>query len=228
MITHQLSVHDNARLVGAIFSDKGWNPNTKRLCGIDPDVKSQWDDVDYRIEHRAELMSQYFNADGVDCVGFKHHLSGDHDVIRDVLNDSSIRKIILTRTNLLACYSSHKIAVLHRSLGLGAKKPATTKFDAKEFNAFMFRRRKAYLRWNMLIERQKDTCFTITYNEARQDGGIAKVMDFLDLPYQSLPQPTKKRNSDDVLSRFSNPDAAAAYLRLKGLEDWVREDPETA
>jgi hypothetical protein len=55
--------------------------------------------------------------------------------------------------------------------------------------------------------------------------GIEKLGRFLGIdPSGFGPVPTTKRNSDDILSRFSNPERARAYLEQNDLLHWACEN----
>jgi hypothetical protein len=225
MMTRKLTQHDNAHMLNAIFSDRGWGHGGRVHRSLKEGLDERWEDLAYRVENRAQLLDKIFDLDAAPCMGFKHHLSGPREITKTVLEDDSIAKIILNRTNLLACYSSNKLAVLHRSLGPDAEKPRQVEFDAEEFKAYVKRRKHAYSRWDEIIDANADNCLRITYAEARTDAGMDKVTTFLGLSSSKLDSPTKKRNSDEVLTRFTNPDDAAACLREEGLEDWATEKP---
>lgn len=225
MITRTLSQHDQAYMLNAIFSEQGWGHGGKVHRALKEGLDARWDDLAYRIENRVQLLDKIFDLEAAPCMGFKHHFSGSNEITKTVLEDDSIAKIILNRTNLLACYSSNKLAVLHRSLPSDAEKPKQIEFTAEEFKRYVFRRKRAYSRWDEIIDAHADNCLRTTYAEARTDAGMDKVTAFLGLSKSKLKSPTKKRNSDDVLTRFTNPDEVSACLREEGLEDWATEKP---
>lgn len=228
MITRQISRHPKAHVVGAIFARKGWDFSGVGQYALKDGLDERWDDLNYRVEHREELIAKFFSTGTAPLLGFKHHLSGDPAVTKTILKDDSIAKIILSRTNLLACYSSNKLALMNQSLPAGADVLTSAIFDAEEFRTYLWRRRKISGRWQSLIEENQNRCLTITYDQARTDAGVQSVMEFLGLPEAKLDRLTKKRNSDNVLSRFSNPEEAEVYLREEGLEDWAMELPADA
>jgi hypothetical protein len=135
------------------------------------------------------------------------------------------RKILLTRNNLLAAYSSQKITELTRKNGTaGARAEVRPRvpFNPKEFAKFRATRKRTYADARGRINGTK---LEIDYIAARTDEGTARVARFLGVDPQGFGTPrTIKRNTDEIVSRFENPDAVWSFLRRNALEHWAVED----
>jgi hypothetical protein len=94
-------------------------------------------------------------------------------------------------------------------------------FDPDEFRVFAGKRNFFYARARELVRKP---CMEIDYTQARTPEGIEKIGRFLDVdPSGFGPPKTLKRNSDDIVSRFSNPQLVRSYLRENALEHWEVE-----
>lgn len=230
MLTQNLSSHAAVRALPAIFSEEGWpkkRPSGGTLGWIANTLDPRWDRLEDRVAKPVALLRDIVKASPDKfAVGFKHHL-GAHvvAVTNKLLNlGSGLRKIILTRNNMLAAYSSNKVAAL---TGQGsAKKGATiiaarVEFDAAEFTKFVSRRRLLY---DAAHKEAHYPCMEIDYTAVRTEAGMGTIAAFLSIDPAGFGQrTTAKRNSDDIVSRFSNPDGVRAYLRDNGLEGWSTE-----
>ncbi|MEQ9661195.1 MAG: hypothetical protein RLN87_01440 [Parasphingopyxis sp.] len=223
MITRALFKHPQAYFIGAIFSRKGWDGAGRGHAPLTEGLGEQWNDLDFRLNHHRELMDRLFNLDVAPCIGFKHHLSNDRSIVETVLADDSIAKIVLTRPNMLATFSSNIIARAKNETPAGEEPPKQMPFDAEEFRLHIKRRQRMLDSWEPQIAAAGERCLRITYTEARTDAGMDRILDFLGLETTPLERITKKRNSDSVIDRFTNPDEALTFLKEEGLEDWADE-----
>jgi hypothetical protein len=230
MLTRWLSTHKAVRCLPAIFSASGW-PRTTKAYGksawgwIRGNISPDWDDLSLRLAKHTKLLNE-IGAKSSDkaAVGYKHHIAIG-DITETILaRGPGTRKIILTRNNFLAAYSSHKVA---DTTGQGFVKAgraiarATVDFDPEEFSRFAAKRLKL---GEFAREMAREPLMEIDYTMARIEAGMAQIGRFLGVdPTGFGPQQTAKRNSDDIVSRFSNPDLVVTYLREQGLEDWATE-----
>ena len=225
MIQNQLQKHENVYFVPAIFSIKGWDG----MRGIGPFKRGLdpcWDDLSYRVANHRELMDRLFTCHPrAECVGFKHHLSGAREVTETVLGDPTIAKIVLIRSNVLASYSSDRMVRLKEDQEAGELGPDKPVFDAKDFGHYERKRSGVYKRWQARWEAAGGDLKVVDYIDARTPEGIGGVMDFLGVPRADLIPGTKKRGSDDIVSRFENPGAVRDYLAANDLEHWAEESP---
>jgi hypothetical protein len=229
MLTQWLSTHKDVRCLPAIFSDAGWPSKNARgegaLGWIRGNIAPEWDNLALRLAKPTKLLREIVakSADKA-AVGFKHHIGAD-EITEPILGrGAGTRKIILTRNNLLAAYSSHKVAA---ATGQGAARVgqsiarATVAFRPEEFSRFVAKRRTLY---GHVREQARKPMMEIDYTMVRTEAGIAEIGRFLGVdPTGFGPQQTAKRNSDNIVSRFSNPDQVMSYLRDHRLEAWATE-----
>ncbi|HEY3638719.1 MAG TPA: hypothetical protein VGK90_11260, partial [Rhizomicrobium sp.] len=219
------------RCFPAIFSATGWydgRPTGKGglLSWIRDNMDPAWEDYDRRLALPGKLLNEILKKNAEkSSIGFKHHLSAPRE-ITDFVMGLQRRKIILTRNNFLAAYSSQKIAEL---TGQGAARAqsdrpvikARVEFNREEFQAFCANRTSHYTDARM---QAVGLTLEIDYVEARTDKGMAKVAKFLKIDPRGFGPPrTAKRNSDNIVSRFTNKNDAQAYLDENGLADWAKE-----
>src|SRR5580704_16984935 len=117
MLTERLSTHSAVRCFPAIFSAAGWydgRPTGKGglMSWIRDNMDPEWEDHVRRTTLPGKLLQEILtkNTDK-SAIGFKHHLSAPREITDFVLGLQR-RKILLTRRNYLAAYSSQKIAEL--------------------------------------------------------------------------------------------------------------------
>lgn len=224
MMTRQLSTHPSISFLGAIFSVRGWKGDGGQRSKLRRGLSPEWDQVDYRIAHHRELMDRWFGLAAIgECYGLKQHLGGPDEVSATLIADSSIAKILLIRANILASYSSDRLVKAHEDAGSSASKLKIA-FDAQDFEAYWARRRRVIDDWRSKLIAGTGPWMEIEYGEARTRSGIARVVDFIGLDPGGLgEQRTSKRNADNILSRFTDPDGVMRYLAANRLEGWIEE-----
>jgi hypothetical protein len=164
-----------------------------------------------------------------ESVGFKI-CPGHNDMMLDkVLLNRGIGKLVLLRQNVLAVYSSAQIARqsgARRSAVAGASesKPPV-EFDPNKFLRF-WQRYAAYYR--AVFERlnaDRQNFHLVYYTELNDSRYFDRILTFIGAkPSQgAMDVQNRKQNSSDILSRFSNPLEAEAFLRKYRLTGWVFE-----
>jgi hypothetical protein len=165
-------------------------------------------------------------------VGFKILRGQQKNVFHFIMEDCTIKKVVLFRRNVLANYSSKLIANETRQYALNAKKVVkeatkrpTMPFDADEFIRFR-RRYEAYYTFIMdtLLESGQDF-HLINYEEINNRHFFRSLLNFLGADLQHTDSEGKhiKQNPSNILSRFSNPDVVEAFLRENDLPHWSFE-----
>jgi len=228
MLTSTLQSHPDIECHGELFRRKKerLGRGVRIFAEIDPRFRQEA----YLTEHWRELLDlvlQQARESGVQAVGFKL-MTQQSEVVRNVLiEDDSWAKILLKRDNVLAVYSSDKIAK-SRAKGsflkfAGAKKPRI-KFVADEFDRFHLNYEKRFED----VRRHLDECgqdyLDIRYSDICKPEGIKSVIRFLGLdPEANWEVISQKRNSSQLLERFSNPTEVARSMEQAGLQDWLVE-----
>jgi hypothetical protein len=104
--------------------------------------------------------------------------------------------------------------------------PQTAAFDADEFDTRWRVRHDRHVLYSELLRRCRsaESYLPLEYKEIIPEGGIKRVFRFLEVSPDAEIKPVyQKQNSSDILSRFSNPDAAKRYLEKIGRMDWATE-----
>ena len=177
----------------------------------------------YRMDHYQEMLESIFSYAPVSrWVGMKFMLNSSTE-IRDHLLASDYKHILLTRANYLAAYASHLLA---KSTGRAVILKGDTvsrvpvMFDPQRFRGFCEARHRHF---GELRKMASSDMLEIEYNDLRSRG-FAKIAEFLDVPLDGFTAAvTAKRGSDDILSRFANPQDVMRELEAIGRTDWVTE-----
>jgi len=184
-----------------------------------------------RSDPHAFLEDMFATAFGRRHVGFKIFESHNRSILEHVIDTHDVQKIILYRSNILANYSSMRIARASKTWKLKrGDRPATTvvqlvEFDLAEFVRFHNKYVGFYAR---VIERLNETSqpfFLIRYDELNDDHIFASLVRFLGANGNEIhPRSAEsKQNASDILSRFSNPQTVAEFLDSRNLMHWRNE-----
>ncbi|MCA1749775.1 MAG: hypothetical protein LC634_09735 [Sphingomonadales bacterium] len=234
MMVSLLKSHPRIACLSAIFSKVGWTdwseadrkaPRPHKLAAL----PAKWNDRDTRIAEMEAFLERLLALyGGKPAFGFKQHLGGLSDRATRRVVEQRWAAVILERSNLLAAYSSDRLVeeTGEGSVMVGETPTrATVPFDAADFEEFVTRRRTNYDHWSREVAASGAPYMTIDYCDARAPGGLDPVAEFLGLETGQFGDPsTRKRNPDDILSRFSNPDEARAWLEANGRIDWAVEE----
>ena len=135
--------------------------------------------------------------------------------------------IRLVRPNLLATYSSSRIAAM---TGQGAVRvgeqvrQAKLDFDARDFEHFM----NAQGKWDDEVNRQlevipEERVFRMVYSELGQEPVLEKLLAFLGVEPMPMTSDAVKRNPSRIVDRFNNPAAVMKYLERHQRTNWAEE-----
>ena len=185
------------------------------------------DDV-YRFSHPYDFVNAVFStAAKKNIYGFKQHMDQNSDFLYSLIKDPGWKILLLQRENKLAQYSSQKISqVTGQGNAPRGTKILRTKveFKEKEFKNFVKRKEKE---WNVVrqkLESIDEDYYTIKYTDLNSRSASGSILEFIgvDSSFQMVPG-TEKRNSSDVLSRFSNPENTLKVLKQMRCSEWVEE-----
>lgn len=227
MITEALSTVDGSIVFPAIFSENEWNNPRQQMSKLRSEVSPKWAALSERVAHPEDLLEEIVAAHTeYKLLGFKHMVVKEHELTRKFLLDSSWKKILLSRRNILAAYSSNKTAVMARE-----NRKATGKFervhvcafDEAEFTRFARARVRLYDRTREFAKAHSIPLFEVEYTDVRKPEGFKNIMDFLGAEGK-FEFVTLKRNSDDTLSRFHEPDVVRSHLDKIGHPEWASEE----
>jgi LPS sulfotransferase NodH len=161
------------------------------------------------------------------AVGFKI-FGGDVSVICEyVLKESQIKKILISRPNILAAFSSQKIAIETGIWGARTKddlSSITVAFDISEFEHYRTYAEGFFNGVRKELAQTGQDHLEIFYDFLHSSDQKSSIYSFLgvDIPAQSGFD-SLKQNSPRLLDRFSNPQEVASYIADIGKEAWLIE-----
>ena len=175
----------------------------------------------------AEFLRQVLQQDfGRQHVGFKILSKQNDELLDRIIEDRSVKKVILFRQNVLAVYSSARIA--HET----GKRHKEAKVDHPiiEFHENKFRKYHGrYLAfYRGIFEKLNDSCqhFHMVHYEGINDPALFdNLLGFLGAKrgVSSGMGTNAKRNTPDILARFSNPETVVEFLSKNGFTAWSHE-----
>ena len=194
---------------------------------VDPKFK----DDDYRLANAESFVREVFSLfPDNPHYGFKLHLNQNRSYLDRLIASPDWRLVLLRRENILAQYSSEKIAIV---TGQGAAKKgtkikkATVIFDANEFRRFLARRQKRWDEVRRRLDESGNMFFTIYYTQLLSKKFKAELLQYLGTdPQVDLEPGTEKRNPSNILTRFSNRGEAERELDAMSLLHWSEENFE--
>lgn len=164
---------------------------------------------------------------GGDFFGFKLMLRQCDRLLTRLVRAPDWKRIVIERPNQLAAYSS-RMTAHHSGVGTlpkGAVRPRSRiRFDAADFERFLdYRTVRMQNLIRLLEEHSADYC-RVSYPHLVGQKTLRRVFDYLgyDASFEASIS-TAKRNSDDILGRFTNPDEVARYLDRCGRSEWAAE-----
>jgi hypothetical protein len=194
--------------------------------------------LEKRNEDPIAFLRELYDTSPTRACGFKIFMNHNDTVLETVLRDTGIKKIVLFRPNHLAVYSSGMIASAEKRflimedtrnrIDSGAKdKPRNRAKVIFDRQGFELHRRAYQLHYRYVIEVLNETnqnYLFLTYEDYLNESLFRRVFPFLELSQPHiLHTRMKKMNTNDILSRFKNPDDVGAYLKEIGKENWAHE-----
>jgi len=228
MLVSAFSSHPEIHCFGELFRRQ--SKNSSYGLEVLQDISPEFSEENYRHAHAPEYIRAVFStAKGAGFVGFKLMLRQNIGVRNALILDKQFRKILLYRENILACFSSEKIAKVTGQGVAGRNvevKTAKVAFDPERFQRYWERRKRLYSETRRLLQESGQDFYEIDYLTATAEASMAALVEFIgaDSSVPCLPD-TKKRNPANILDRFSDPDKVSAYLGSIDRDDWAYEEP---
>ena len=217
-----LTTHPDVVCHGELFAAKFLGVARPLLvsCGLDFDIER-------RNANPVAFLDAILACYDDKWVGFKL-LLGQQDVVMNEVSRRGWPMIVLRRDNLLASYSSGLIV---KATGQAHAYPnaeikrATVEFVRAEFDRFI---RRENDNWQLFFEKwcPRNDLLNLEYREIAFGDGLKRVLEFLGAKPSDLTPGLQKRNPDDMLARFVNPEAVVAHLQDIGHTEWLCEKPE--
>ncbi|MGM0743331.1 MAG: hypothetical protein ACQEVT_17350 [Pseudomonadota bacterium] len=147
--------------------------------------------------------------------------------VTQIASRPEMQIIRLVRPNLLATYSSSRIAAM---TGQGAVRVGEEvrhvklDFDAEDFERFI----KAQGKWDEDVNRAlevipEERVFRMFYSEFGQERVLEKLLGFLGVEATPMTSNAVKRNPSQIVERFNNPSVVMKYLERHNLTSWAEE-----
>jgi LPS sulfotransferase NodH len=182
---------------------------------------------------RAFLEKVFTTGFGRAHVGFKI-FEGQHDeILGELIDEPSIRKIVLYRQNVLANYSSALVARATGKYSLRADQkaaaPPLVHFDANKFFEFMGEYNAFYRTALERLNARAQAVHYINYEDTGDPLLLGALVSFIGADPAGFNSNAKahkrqvKQNSSDIVARFSNPETVREFLTENGLMNWAHE-----
>lgn len=229
-----LSGHPELLVNGNIFDGRGpgrlyvfWEKTQ-----LTPAVQANL--IDLRERDPEAFLEQIFNmTHGRMHVGFKMFRGENDRILDQIIKDSSIRKIVLYRRNVLANFASALVARKTGKYSLREGMPVgdvpKVRFNAERFSRFHDRYTEFFGDIIDRLNAQGQAHYFINYEDINEPRVLAGLITFIGAdPIRSIAKENQfkrqvKQNSSDILSRFSNRRRVERFLREHGLLHWIHE-----
>lgn len=182
---------------------------------------------------RAFLASIFAMNHGKDACGFKIFWNQNNEILDELLDDPSVRKVILFRRNVLANFASSKSAASNNTWNVNVDQNRAgwekVRFTEKNFLKFYDSYIGFYRRIFEHLYAHRQPYHLITYDEINDPTLIAGVINFVGgdptkpIALDNQPRKQVKQGPSDILSRFANPDDVREFLVRKNMQHWTHE-----
>jgi hypothetical protein len=225
-LVHLLNSHGEILCNGEIFQSGiaslavRWPKSDRKVGLMDELVRLRREDPEAFLDR---ILARDYERE---YVGFKIFPDHNDEVLAQLVADTSIRKIILLRRNILAVFSSAMIA---RLTGQRKSEAADTgwrpaiEFAPEQFISFSAAYTAFYSNIFAKLHETRQPLYLHLYEDINNPDQIDRLVRFIGAtPAGPLTSMLRKQNSADILSRFSNPDDVSRFLQAHDL-DWSNE-----
>ena len=225
MLVSTLRSHPDIDCHGELFrrKKKHFKGGVRVFAEIDP----RYQEEEYLHQHWREFLDrvvEHAQEAGAGAVGFKIMMNQSERIRRALIEDRDWTKILLKRENVLAVYSSNKIA---KSTGQGSAgkfaevRTAKTEFVNGEFKRFLAKYEEGFESARQQLAASGQDYLDTSYREICSADGMRALIAYIGMdPDAAWEVSTQKRNPSQLLERFTNPDAVGRYLDRIGRSDW--------
>ena len=165
--------------------------------------------------------------EGLEVVGFKFFFYHHETVLQHLIEDITWKIVVLQRENLLARYSSLRIAERTGEWGVlrhTQPTPLLLRFDEGDFEDFEGKAhamRELVMRGLSLGGREIFLMDFVSILDRRTLDRLAAYLE-MDIPETIVPR-IRKQNPTQTINRFSNPDHVRSYLAARNRQRWAFE-----
>jgi LPS sulfotransferase NodH len=226
-LTALLHRHSDIICHGEIFHPQMKNP-LKRWQSSESVPEGVSEMVELRRSDPREFLRRVFrNDDGGKHVGFKIFNGHNNEILDELIADTSVKKIVLFRPNLLAVYSSSRIAhkIGERVIKTPRESQPLVRFESKKFVKYCRKYTSFYRDVLQSLEGGRQPFHFLNYETINDPIFFAAVVAFIGAdPAKATLQPASiKQNSSELLKRFCNPEEVEELLRSEGRLNWLYE-----
>ena len=140
-------------------------------------------------------------------VGFKMTHKQNLLVFNTLLNDRSIKKIVLLRNNKVKMHVSKLIAEqngIWENYGQEPTNNIQVNIDLLDLQKDIFLNKVFYNEINKTLTQSNQTYLQVEYEKLQQSDTQNAILDYLQLPHKTLTSTSKKQNSVDLRQLISN------------------------
>ncbi|MGV6804687.1 MAG: hypothetical protein ACWA49_10810 [Ruegeria sp.] len=177
-------------------------------------------------KYRSDSQNYPHSNDEIDILGFKV-FPKQFLPVSQIANRDGLKVIRLERTNLLACYSSNRIAKATGQGSVGVRQEverAKIDFDPEDFERFVAFHCSRDEDVDQALEVIPDSnVFHMKYTEVNSEDVLKNLLTFLEVAPRPMTSLTQKRNPSRIVERFNNPEEVIAYLERHDRTEWLEE-----
>ncbi|HVU20223.1 MAG TPA: sulfotransferase [Rhizomicrobium sp.] len=222
-LVHLLGSHPEIHCCGEIFNTGSLNLRWPKEMERRRETTRALREM--RTRDPQEFLEGMFALDfGTRATGFKIFPSQNPAMFERILDDRSIAKIVHSRENGLARYASLRAA---RATGdfVGYEEKPLVEFKARRFKEFLDEHAAFFDGLERRLTADGQRFHRSRFEDFKYPERMTPILEFLGVAptLPPLMAPPANTGPSDVLSRFSNPEDAEAYLREHNLMHWARE-----
>lgn len=222
LLSETLNSHPAIVCHGEIF-----HPTPTYHIKISQEEMAPEDLLSLRESDTQKFVDLVFDRPDAETVGFKMWRSQNAEYCNVLLNDETVAKIIYERRNILAKFSSIRLA---RETGVwniksGASRPKVLdkklSFESQQFSDHANRHRGLF---DYYRKNSKGRVFNTSYLDIVEHG-FSEVLEFLEVPNVPLTPQKERLHSSSILERFqeSDHDSVIRVVEELGHPEWLQE-----
>lgn len=224
----KLNSHPSMVVHGELFKPRGIGALSGKL-GQNRKLNLFWLNQKYRERYPLKFLDKAMDFDKeIDCAGFKLFFPQNKLVLEHIVKSDDYKKIVLSRENLLAAYSSARTA---RASGqdkvFKGETPKKVKiiFIPEDFESYCNRINKYVGVGVNLLKKLKVNYLSLEYSEIASNYPFYNILDFLEIDNKvTLESDVIKRNSNKILDRFENPEEVFSYMEKIDKIHWIEKE----
>ena len=221
----KLNSHPSMVVHGELFKPRGMGALSGKLRQ-NRKLNLVWLNQRYRERYPLKFLAKAMNFDKeIDCAGFKLFFPQNKLVLEHIVKSDDYKKIVLSRENLLAAYSSARsVQVAGQKKIFKGETPKSVKiiFIPDDFELYCNRINKYVGLGVDLLKKFNVKYLPLEYSEIASNYPFNNILDFLEMDNTvTLESAVIKRNSNTILDRFENPEEVFSYMNKINKMHWI-------